>query len=349
MSTESVHTLDGNGWRQTCRMVVGSLVAWSLATLLAWPSPTYYAVYPLVLMGLVPVFNRHVALQFLASGGLALAVAGAISGLLAPSPLVMTVFVFGYAAGCFWIMTAARMFLLGAMALVIGSGVLHLGSYPDVAWETLFWAQGRAAALSVAIAAVAYALFPDVQTRTMPPPPAHPPRQRRHVVLLGASAACVSFVTFQVLDLKDSYGAQIATVLVLLALSRDAIWNAGRRRVMGTAAGVASTLLMQLLLLSQAEQWLLTACALLVGLLWYSAEHVRERAGPAHGFAAVTSVAILFGQLTPGEDLAGNAVYRAVSVMVAVTLMLVWVELAHWLLNAIPATRWSSESSNGQP
>ncbi|EPG2413610.1 DUF2955 domain-containing protein [Klebsiella pneumoniae] len=349
MSTEPLHPLDGNGWRQTCRMVVGSLVAWSLATLLAWPSPTYYAVYPLVLMGLVPVFNRHVALQFLASGVLALIAAGAILGLLAPSPPVMTVFVFAYAAACFWIMTAARMFLLGAMALVIGSGVLHLGSYPDVAWETVFWAQGRATALSVPIAAIAYVLFPDVQPRTLPPPTTHPPRQRRHVVLLGASAACASFVAFQVLDLKDSYGAQIATVLVLLALSRDAIWSAGRKRMMGTAAGVAYSLLAELLLLRHLEQWPLAACALLVGLLWYSAEHVRERAGPAHGFAAVTSVAILFGQITPGEDLAGNAVYRAISVMVAVTLMLVWVELAHRLLNAIPATRWSFEPRNDRP
>ncbi len=349
MSIEPVHALDGNGWRQSCRMVAGSLAGWSLATLLAWPSAAYYAVYPLVLMGLVPVFNRHVALQFLAAGALALAAAGAMLGLLAASPVAMTVCVFGYAAACFRIMTAPRMFLMGAMALVIGSGVLHLGSYPDVSWEDLFWAQGRATALCVPIAAIVYAVFPDVQARVLPAPPAHPPRQRRHVVLLGAAGATASFVAFQVLDLEDSYGAQIATVLVLLALSRDAIWHAGRRRMMGTAAGVACALLAQLALLNQIEQWPLAACALLVGLLWYAAEHVRERAGPAHGFAAVTSVAILFGQLTPGQDLAGNAVYRAVSVLVAVALMLAWVALVHRLLNALSATRWSSDPGDGRP
>lgn len=342
MSTETARVLSANGWRQACRMTLGGIGGWSIASLLGWSSVSLYAVFPLVLMGLVPMLNRHVVRQFLSSAVIAMTSAGIILTLPSSSPVSMAVVFAVYALSCFWLMTTRGMFLLGATSLIMGSILMHQGSYPGTHWDALFWAVGRAAVCTVLLATVAYAIFPDVEPRAVPASPIHSSEQRRHLIILGSTAATLSFCAFQTMDLADAQAAQVASDLVLLALTRDAIWRAGKGRLGGTTMGTLFALLAQLVLLGYSENWLLTGMVLLVGLIYFSADHARQNAGPAHGFAAVTSLAILFGQLAPGDDLVGNALYRAFSVVISVCCMMAIVTLIHHALNRFAPVRWDT-------
>jgi len=335
--------LGPNDWRQASRMAFGGFVGWALATLLGLPYALYYAVYPLVLLGLSPACDRHVALQFLTSAPTAMVAAGLMIAVFSAHPVAMTVVYLGFAMFCFTLMTGPRkLFMYGGVSLAISSGLLHFGSHPQMAWQPLFWAIAGSVSVSVALYIVSFALFPDVEPRAPRVPPARTTPQRRHLILLGALAATASFAFFQAVDLSDSLSAQMATVLILLGLTHEGIWSAGRTRLVGSVIGSIHAVLVQVAIAYHSGFWPLTAAVLLVGLLWFSAAHAREKNGSLEGFAAVTALAILFGLLTPADDMVGNSLYRGVSVVVAIALMLVLISLLHRALNRFAPTRWDA-------
>ncbi|MFC0284331.1 DUF2955 domain-containing protein [Camelimonas abortus] len=345
MSTDFGSPLGANDWRLACRMTFGAIAGWALASLLSLPYAAFHAVYPLVLIGLSPGFDRHVALQFLAAAPTGMIAAATMTGVLSVHPVLMTASYLGFALACFRMMTSPRrLFMFGAISLSVCSALVHYGSYPQVPWEQLYWSAAGALVFSVASYFVAFALFPDVEPRTPAAPPPRTPEQRRHLVALCALAATGSFAFFQMFEASDSLSAQMATVLILLGLTHDGIWNAGRTRLSGSVIGSVHATLAQVAIQSHSGFWPLTATVFLVGLLWFSAGHARSRTGPGKGFAAVTALAILFGQLQPSDDLIQNALYRSVSVVVAILLMLVFVSLLHRMLNCLRATRWSGQT-----
>lgn len=324
-------------------MTFGAFVAWALATIFAWPYAAYYAVYPLVLIGLAPTFDRHIALQYLASAPTGMAAAGLMITVFSSHPPVMLALFFGYVFICFWLMTSPRkLFMYGAMSLCICSALVHFGSYLETSWYSLFWGVCGSIIVSVVVYALSFGLFPDVEPRAPRIPPKRSPTQRRHLVLLCASGATASFAFFQMVEMSDSLSAQMATVLVLLAMSRDAIWSSGRTRLYGSVLGSLFVLAAQIILSAYSGLWPLTACALFIGLLWFSAEHTRDKSGSAKGFAAVTGVAILFGLLEPADDIVGTSLCRGFSVTVSISLLLVFISVVHHGLNRIPATRWEA-------
>lgn len=335
--------MSANDWRQACRMTFGAFAGWALATLFGWPYAVYYAVYPLVLIGLAPAFDRHIALQFLVSAPTGMIAAGIMVAALSAHPIVMTASYLGFVSVCFWLMTSPRkLFMFGALSLSICSALVHYGSYPEMSWQSLFWAAYGAIFWSVVLYILAFAIFPDVEPRAPRIPPPRTPAQRRHIVLLCALGATGSFTFFQLFEMSDSLSAQMATVLILLALSHDGIWSAGRTRLYGSVIGSVHATLAQLAISGHSSFWPLTACAFLVGLIWFSAAHTREGI-PGKGFAAVTALAILFGLLTPTDDMIQNSLYRGVSVVISITLMLVFISLLHRALNLFPHTRWTTE------
>ncbi len=144
--------MSANDWRQACRMAFGAFAGWTLATLLAWPYAVYYAVYPLVLIGLAPAFDRHIALQFLVSAPTGMVAAGIMVAVLSTHPVVMTAAYLGFVSICFWLMTSPRkLFMFGALSLAISSGLVHYGSYPQMLWEELFWAACGSIVCSVSV------------------------------------------------------------------------------------------------------------------------------------------------------------------------------------------------------
>ena len=56
-----------NDFRQTLRIAVAGTIALSISTFYNVQYGVFFVVYPLMLMSLVPVFNRHVARQFVFS------------------------------------------------------------------------------------------------------------------------------------------------------------------------------------------------------------------------------------------------------------------------------------------
>ncbi|WP_298723505.1 DUF2955 domain-containing protein [uncultured Ferrovibrio sp.] len=335
--------MSANDWRMACRMAFGGFVGWALATLFGWSYVVYYAVYPLVLIGLAPAYDRHIALQFLASAPTGMIAAGIMVGVLSAYPVAMTAAYLGFVIVCFVLMTGPRkLFMYGAVSLAVCSGLVHYGSYPypEMAWEELFWGAGGALTCSVVLYVLAFALFPDAEPRPPRIPPPRSAAQRRHLILLCTFGATGSFIFFQLFEMSDSLSAQMATVLILLGMTHDGIWNAGRSRLVGSVVGSVHAVLIQLLVSSYTSFWPLTACAYLAGLLWFSVDHARDRTGPGRGFAAVTALAILYGLLNPTDDLIRNSLYRGVSVVVSISVMLVFISLLHYLLNRFPRTRW---------
>lgn len=324
-------------------MTFGAFAGWSLATLFGWPYAVYYAVYPLVLIGLAPALDRHAALQYLFGAPTGMIAAGIMIGVLSTHPILMTAAYFGFVIVCFWLMTSPRkLFMYGALSLAIGSGLVHFGSYPQMSWETLFWAAAGSIFGSVVLYLVSFAFFPDAEPRAARVPPPRTPAQRRHIVLLCGLGATGSFVVFQLFEMSDSLSAQMATVLILLALSHDGIWTAGRTRLVGSVIGSIYAGAAQLAIHWHSSFWPLTAAVYLMGLLWFSVEHTREGV-PGKGFAAVTALAILFGLLSPTDDMIQNSLYRGVSVVISISLMLVFISLLHSILNLFPKTRWKTE------
>ncbi|HWL71957.1 MAG TPA: DUF2955 domain-containing protein [Geminicoccus sp.] len=344
MSTEPVPGLSANDWRLACRMASGAFAGWTLATLLSLPYAAFYAVYPLVLIGLSPALDRHIALQFLVAAPTGMIAAGIMLGVFSVHPVLMTASYLAFVIVCFRLMTSPRrLFMFGAISLSVCSALVHYGSYPEVSWQQLFWAVGGSLVFSVASYLLSFAVFPDVEPRTPRAPPPRSAAQRHHLVLLCAVGATGSFVFFQIFEASDSLSAQMATVLILLGLSHEGIWSAGYARLHGSVVGSVHATLAQLAISGHSGFWPLTACVFLIGLLWFSADHARSRTGPGKGFAAVTALAILFGQLQPSDDLIQNSLYRGVSVVISISLMLVFILLLHHMLNRLPATRWSND------
>lgn len=313
--------LGEDAWRQACRIALGSALGLAVVKAADWPFGVFFGLYPVLLLGLVPIFRLPIAVQFLASSVVSIAMANALAVLGNASPVLAITVFFAFSLWCFRLMAKGQFFLLGALSMVTTSVLVHLASYPPVPKGDLFTAQFIASVLAVFISALVHALLPE--RRAFPRPSGQkPPALVRHQMLLGAVCATASFIVFQVLDLSDSLSAQAATVLILfpmtLAGGRSAAWT----RVAGTLIGTVFALAMQLVLYTHLSQAVFIVALYGIGMLLFAVMHVRENAGPAVGLSAATAIAVLIGQLPPTGDLYGVSLYRLSSVAVAVLAML---------------------------
>lgn len=327
-----------DAWRQAGRITVGSVLGLTLVKLMDWPFGVFFAVYPILLLGLVPVFNRKIAIQFLGSSVASILLVNLLLVLGSFSPLISLITFFAFAAWCFSLMARTPFFLFGAVTMVSTSVMVHLASHPSAPRTDLFTAQFMATLAAIFTSALAHALLPErrvIQMRL----PGKPAPLVRHQILLGAICATASYAAFQILDLQDSLSAQAATVLVLfpmtLAGGRVAAWT----RFVGTLLGSAYALAMQIVLYSHVSHLALLVPLYASGMLLFATMHVREGAGPAIGFGAATAIAVLIGQLSPQADLYGVSLYRLGSVAVASLLMLLCIFATQTVLNLFPATR----------
>jgi len=330
--------LDKDGWRQACRIALAGLACLALAKLFNRPFGALFAVYPILLLGLVPVYTPRVVLQFVAASPASIVVANllAIASQIAP-PLAGIVFLL-FATGCFRLMARGRWFLFGALCMVSTSILAHLGSYPQIPRDDLYAAQWMATLLATFAGGLAHALLPEHRAMPAPTPPP-PPSLMRHQILLGAICATASYAAFQVLDLSDSLSAQAATVLILFPMRLATGRRAAATRLAGTLLGTACAVATQVLLYTHLSQLLFLLALYGVALLAFAVMHAREAAGPAVGLSAATAIAVLAGQLTPHIDLLGLSLYRVASVGVAVGGMMLLIFMVQALLNLFPASR----------
>lgn len=336
--------LDENGLRQCLRLACGGTLGLFVCKLMNWDNGSFFCVYPMLLLGLVPTLNAHLIRQFLAQAVLVSLETLLIYGLFGDRPLLIVPLVFLAFFWRFALMARGPLFLFGALGCVFLSMQLHFASYPDTHLYDLVASNLVAAGLTVLIAWLMFYLFPDAEPRAPRVLPEKDLPSRRHEAVLGASLATLSFMLFQTLDLRDSLSAQIASILVLFPMHWHGIRFAGRIRALGTLLGCVIALSLQLLLYDHYDVLPLVTSLYWIAAFFCARVHVLEGAQGV-GFGALTTLAIVFGQyLTPSHDMMFSLAYRLSSVCVAVFVTLLAVFVLHRLLNRFAATRHQSHA-----
>jgi len=336
--------LDENGLRQCLRLACGGTLGLFICKLMSWDNGSFFCVYPMLLLGLVPTLNAHLIRQFLAQAVLVSLETLLIYGLFGDRPLLIVPLVFLAFFWRFALMARGPLFLFGALGCVFLSMQLHFASYPDTHLYDLVASNLVAAGLTVLIAWLMFYLFPDAEPRAPRVLPEKDLPSRRHEAVLGASLATLSFMLFQTLDLRDSLSAQIASILVLFPMHWHGIRFAGRIRALGTLVGCVIALSLQLLLYDHYDVLPLVTSLYWIAAFFCARVHVLEGAQGV-GFGALTTLAIVFGQyLTPSHDMMFSLAYRLSSVCVAVFVTLLAVFVLHRLLNRFAATRHQSHA-----
>ncbi|MFG6666246.1 DUF2955 domain-containing protein [Halomonas sp. HNIBRBA4712] len=332
-------TLDENGLRQCLRVAGGATLGFVISKVMGWNYGVFFTVFPMFLLGMVPILSAGIIRQFMANATFNVVEVSLIMGLLQHMPVVMTLVVLCLFLFRFNLMAKGPLFLYAANGVVTLSVLLHFASYPGVDLGELLMANWLASVLAVLLAMLMHTLFPDVAPRQPPPRVAKPPEQIRHETLIGGITATISFVVFQTFDLRDSLSAQMATVLVLFAMGYAGAQVSTIKRLVGTLLGCNMALVMQLLLYTQSNHFLLAIVIFWLGLMLFCREHVFEAGGSGVGFGGMTTLGILFGQsLGPSQDIIYSALYRFSSMFVALVATMMVMGCLHKLLNAWPPT-----------
>ncbi|EKE74905.1 DUF2955 domain-containing protein [Gallaecimonas xiamenensis] len=336
MSTE----LSAQEQRRLLRIALGSCIGFLVSKLANWPYGVFFTVYPMLLLGMLPKFDRLIAAQFLFGAALNVVEIWLLCAFFEPYPLLMTLGVFLVYCWHFRLMASTPYFLLGATGLVTLSTLLHFSSYPTTNIMDMVVATGLASTLSVVSAALLYWIIPETDPVPAPPKLNLSPSQVNHRTLMGAVLATLSFMVFQAMDLKDSLSAQVATMLVLFPMTYQGTLIAGWNRARGVALGCALAIVVQVLMYDLIEHFLLVVLALFITVLLTAKLHLIERAGSGMGFGALTTIGILFGQyMQPDKDILYGSLYRFSSVLVAVAILMVFAYLLDGLLNRFALTR----------
>lgn len=329
---------------QCLRVAFGATLGFTISKLMGWNYGTFFTVYPMLLLGLVPVINSHIIRQFLANTALVTVFVILVQGLFGNQPVPMTIAVFLMFAFMFRCMSKGAYFLFGALGIVGLSMQLHFASYSNASVSDLVMSNIAASIVTVLVAVLMHLFFPDVEARARPAIASKPKSNSRHEVILASTVATLSFVVFQVLDLQDSLSAQVSSVLILFPLNWHGAGRAALNRAIGTLVGCNIGLAWQLILLDHSGVLWFVSIALWISVMLFARYHMLEGGGSGAGFGAMTTMAILFGQyLSPQHDLVYNALYRFTSVSVSVVVTLTAVYLMHRLLNKFTSTRFILE------
>lgn len=334
------HSLSQNDLRQCLRIAFGSALGFFISKWMGWQNGVFFSVTPALLLGLVPIINRHIILQFIGSTMVVTGFVAVVYGIFGHHPIPMTLLVAGLFALMFREMSKGPLFLFGAMGVVNTSITLHFASYADVSIDDLLMTNGVATFLAIGIGLLMHTLFPDVEPRAARPQVEKSNSTIRHETILSTMIATLSFIVFQCLDLRDSLSAQLATLLILFPMNWRGAAPAGWNRALGTLLGCNLGLVIQLVLMNYSNQLVFVAFALWLSLMIFARYHMLEGGASAGGFSAITTVIVLFAQyLAPDHDMVYSALYRFSSLSVAVLMTLCLIYLMHLILNRFHSTQ----------
>ncbi|EOL9013616.1 1,4-alpha-glucan branching protein [Cronobacter malonaticus] len=334
-----------NDFRQTLRIMLAGVIALSISSFYNTSYGVFFVIYPIMLLSLVPVFNRHVAKQFIFSAALNCIEMVIIVGYLSQWPVIMTGVVFALYVMRFRFMSKGPLFLFGSMGVVCQSVMLNFMSYPTSDWHTLLFSNMEASVMAVGLSALMHYLLPDVEPRKPPPLIEKDAARVRHEYLLSGTVATLNFVVFQMADLSDSLSALMAGILILFPMHYRGAVLSSLWRVVGVVIGCLYVLLVQLVLYDHSSHMVLMMPLIALGFAFSARLHVMEKVGAGVGFASITTLGIMFGQnLHPDTDLVFSDLYRISSVTVSLLITLTMVFLVHLILNRFPATRYVVKS-----
>ncbi|SBS27076.1 hypothetical protein MAQ5080_00722 [Marinomonas aquimarina] len=332
--------MKANEKRRLLRIAFGTTIGFAVCKLMDWPYGVFFTVFPMLLLGMVPTFNRTLAIEFIVGAFISAAEMWLLQAFFKPYPTAMwlaVLFIFGYH---FRFMLTTRYFLMWASGLITLSTLLNFGSYDASQATDMVVTTVLAASISVASAYLLYWLLPDLEPFSGTPPPAPSAAQINHRTLLGALLATASFTVFQVFDLQDSLSAQVATMLILFPMTYQGSIASAKKRSKGVAYGCGLALIMQVLMYTLIGNFFLVCISLFITVMITAYFHLVERSGSGIGFGALTTIGILYGQyLTPHNDIFYSAVYRFSSVVVAMLLVLMLAYILDYVLNQFKMTR----------
>lgn len=334
--------LEANDVRQCLRIAFGGMLGFLLCKVMGWNYGAFFVVQPILLLGMVPVINGHLVRQFVANMLLVSLSVLIVQGLFGDKPVPMTLLVMGMFAVLFGQMSRGANFFFGAMSVVNMSMQLHFASYPQADIGDIVASNLMSVVSTLFIAMLMQVVFPDVEPRKPRPALHKTASTHRHEVILATIVATLSFIVFQVFNLQSGLSAQVASILVLFPLNWRGAGPAGWNRALGTLVGCNLGLVVQLVLMDHFDVLPFVAAGLWGCLMLFARVHLLE-GGSGAGFAALTTMAILFGQyLTPRQDLFYSDLYRFWSLSLSVLLSLSAVYLLHLLLDRFASTRWTS-------
>lgn len=336
------HPLSENDLRQCLRIAAGSTIGFTICKLMGLNNGVFFTVTPILLLAMVPVINRHTALQLIMAGFVCFIEIELIYAVFAYHPALASMVVGLLFLAKFICMSKGSLYLFGANCLLSLSIMVHFASFSSTSVNDLASCNLLANILSVGIAYLVTTLIPDAEPRNARPvPPQKQAHRTRHEALLGTCIALVSFWAFQILDLQDSMSAQATSILLLFPMNWNGAVQYAKKRAFGTVLGVSFGLVCQIVLYSWSSELYFVVPLLWIGMLLFSYCHVKEAAGSGVGFGGLTTTGILFGQyLSPNQDLTFSALYRLGCIVFGIILTLMLIYLIHKLLNSHPATQF---------
>ncbi len=317
------------------------MIALSISSFYNTSYGVFFVVYPIMLLSLVPVFNRHVAKQFIFSASLNCVEMVLIIGYLSQWPVIMTLVVFALYVMRFRFMSKGPLFLFGSMGVVCQSVMLNFMSYPTTNWHTLLFSNIEASVMAVCLSALMNYLLPDVEPRKPPPLIEKDDARVRHESLLSGTVATLIFVVFQISDLSDSLSALMAGILILFPMHYRGSVISSIWRVVGVVLGCLYILVVQLILYDHSSHMLLMMPLIGLGLgVWRASARNGEgrRRGRLRQYHHHRHY--VRAEHAPGQRPVFSDLYRITSVTFALVVTLTMVFLVHLILNRFEATRY---------
>lgn len=158
----------------------------TLVDIAALSNGVFFVVIPILLLGIVPKMNAHVARQTLASAVICALEVGILAGLFGSHPVLMVIIAFLLFLYKFACMAKGSLFLFGATGVLNLSIMLHFASYPGTDINTLLFGNFWANVLAIFIAYLMMSVFPDVEERVKPIAADKSVHRMRHEALMGA-------------------------------------------------------------------------------------------------------------------------------------------------------------------
>lgn len=336
--------LSENGFRQCLRIAFGASIGFLITAVFGLSYGVFFTVLPMLLLGIVPVINAHVARQMLAASAICGLEVGLLAQVLGGHAVLMTMVAFLLFLYRFAFMARGTAFLFGANGVLMLSIMLHFASYPTTNVNSLIMSNLIASGLAVVIAYIMHVLIPNkTQAAARPAPVSKSSNRVRHEAILGATVTTLSFMVFQLFDLRDSISAQATTILVLFPMNWNGALTYARKRALGTLLGVVFGLVIQFALYDWYDALWLILPLFWMGVMLFARMHVLEASGSGIGFGAMTTLGILFGQyLSPTQDLVYSGLYRLSSTLVAIIAAMMVCYVVHKLLNQFSSTRFGT-------
>ncbi|UPR55074.1 DUF2955 domain-containing protein [Vibrio cyclitrophicus] len=335
---------------KTLRIWFGCSFGLAVSMTMGWDLGFLAILLPLFVLSISDSLNLPLLLIIFVSAIWSIIQANVLWGALGSYPLVLLtavalVFLFKCIA-----MTNKQTFIVGYMGLIVISILLHLNSYDFIDVEQISITIGVYCLLNIVICSIAYWLFPDPicdeqyqqRQESHQQQPAgnlkgevEPPIQYDVTQLIVIWViVMLSFIIFQVVELYDSSAAYASILVILAPLTCAGAVDMAKVRVIGTAAGCAAGLAVQLTLGQWYENaflyWLLFTIAMGPFCYW----HTQGKLKSALASSAMASLTVpLTTVLIPGEqDAFFSILYRFSSIFIAVVISALFILLMQKIL-----------------